>query len=76
MPYIPFDKSFKVYTEDFLTDSKNGSFDTMGLLYAIDPHGRRIEINRYFKNALVGFDEIDKTEYDERKEMAKKRQEQ
>lgn len=48
----------------------------MGLLYAIDPHGRRIEINRYFKNALVGFDEIDKTEYDERKEMAKKRQEQ
>lgn len=76
MPYIPFDKPFKVYTEDFLTDSKNGDFDTMGLLYAIDPHGNRIEINRYFKDAPVGFDEIDKTEYEERRKIAEKRQEE
>lgn len=76
MPYIPFDKPFKVYTEDFLTDSKNGDFDTMGLLYAIDPHGNRIEINRYFKDAPVGFDEIDKAEYEERRKMAEKRQEE
>lgn len=73
MPYFPFNKPFKVYTEDFLTDSKNGDYDTMGLLYVIDPHGNRIEINRYFKEASVGFDEIDKAEYDERRELAKKR---
>ena len=76
MPYIPFDKPFKVYTEDFLTDSKNGDFDTRGLLYAIDPHGNRIEINRYFKDAPVGFDEINKAEYEERRKMAEKRQEE
>lgn len=76
MPYIPFDKPFKVYTEDFLTDAKNGDYDTTGLLYAIDPHGNRIEINRYFKETPVGFDEIGKEEYEERRELAKKRQEE
>lgn len=75
MPYIPFDKPFKVYTEDFLTDAKNGDYDTKGLLYAIDPHGNRIEINRYFKETPVGFDEIGKEEYEERRELAKERQE-
>ena len=75
MPYIPNDKPFKVYTEDFLTDTKNGDFDTIGLLYTITPLGRKIELSRYFKEAEEGFDEIDKAEYDQRKEMAKKRQE-
>lgn len=70
MPYIPFDKPFKVYTEDFLTDAKNGDYDTKGLLYAIDPHGNRIEINRYFKEVPNGFAEIDEAEYKERKEAA------
>lgn len=75
MPYIPNDKPFKVYTEDFLTDTKNGDFDTIGLLYTITPLGRKIELSRYFKETEEGFDEIDKAEYDQRKEMAKKRQE-
>lgn len=70
MPYIPFDKPFEVYTEDFLTDAKNGDYDTTGLLYAIDPHGNRIEINRYFKEVPNGFAEIDEAEYKERKEAA------
>lgn len=70
MPYIPFDKPFKVYTEDFLTDAKNGDYDTKGLLYTIDPHGNRIEINRYFKEVPSGFAEIDEAEYKERKEAA------
>ena len=70
MPYIPFDKPFKVYTEEFLTDAKNGDYDTTGLLYAIDPHGNRIEINRYFKEVPSGFAEIDEAEYKERKEAA------
>lgn len=70
MPYIPFDKPFEVYTEDFLTDAKNGDYDTTGLLYAIDPHGNRIEINRYFKEVPNGFAEIDYAEYKERKEAA------
>lgn len=70
MPYIPYDKPFKVYTEDFLTDPKNGDFDTVGIFYVITPAGKRVEINRYFKDAENGYDEINKAEYLIRKEQA------
>lgn len=49
MPYFPESKPFRVYCKDFLTDRKNGDFDTVGILYAIKPNGERVEINRYFK---------------------------
>lgn len=77
MPYIPCDKPYKVYTEDFLTDSKNGDFDTVGILYVITPQGDRIEINRYFKDGesddIPGYAEIAKEEYLERKSLANER---
>lgn len=72
MPYVPSDTPFKVYCEDFLTDSKNGDYDTVGVLYGIDPDGNRFEINRYFKDVMI---EIDKKEYESRKMMDKKRKE-
>lgn len=68
MPYIPYDNPFKVYTEDFLVDPKNGDYDTRGILYAITPTGERVEINRYFKDGEIGMVEIDKAEYLARKE--------
>lgn len=46
IPYIPANKPFKVYCEDFLTDPKNGDYDTVGMLYGFDPEGNRFEINR------------------------------
>lgn len=77
MPYVPCDKPYKVYTEDFLTDSKNGDFDTVGILYVITPQGDRIEINRYFKDGesddIPGYAEIAKEEYLERKSLANER---
>ena len=75
MPYMPADRAFKIYTEDFLVDPSKGDYDTVGILYAITPSLEMVEINRYFKETEEGFDEIDKAEYDQRKEMAKKRQE-
>lgn len=75
MPYMPADRAFKIYTEDFLVDPSKGDYDTVGILYAITPSLERVEINRYFKETEEVFDEIDKAEYDQRKEMAKKRQE-
>lgn len=66
MPYNP-GKAIAVYCEDFLTDKKNGDFDTRGIFYAIKPDGEKIEINRFFKESEDGWNEIDKTEYDERK---------
>ena len=71
MPYFP-TKSFKVVCEEFLTDRKNGDFDTVGMLYFIDPDGVRVELNRYFKEGEDDFVEIDKDEYEERGIMYQK----
>lgn len=67
MPYMPADKPFKIYTEDFLVDPKNGDYDTRGILYAITPSGDRVEINRFFKEIETGFEEISEDEYNARK---------
>ena len=67
MPYMPADRAYKVYTEEFLVDPKNGDFDTVGILYVITPSLERVEINKYFKEAPNGFAEIDEAEYVKRK---------
>ncbi len=68
MPYCP-GKAIAVYCEDFLTDKKNGDFDTRGIFYAIKPDGEKVEINRFFKESEDGWDEIDEAEYNERKSI-------
>lgn len=76
MPYMPYDKSFKMCFETFLTDKKHGDFDTKAVLYLTKPDGERVEINRYFrepesdveeKHTYHGWIEISKEEYEERK---------
>lgn len=67
MPYVPADRAYKVYTEEFLVDPKNGDFDTVGILYVITPSLERVENNRYFKEAPNGFAEIIEAEYVKRK---------
>lgn len=66
MPYMP-EEPIKVYCEDFLTDKKNGDFDTRGVFYAVKPDGEKIEINRFFKESKDGWDKINDIEYNERK---------
>lgn len=76
MPYMP-GKSIKVFCEDFLTDRKNGDFDTVGVFYALkEKNGEqeKIEINRFFREphegeeqTYPGWVEISKEEYEERK---------
>lgn len=68
MPYYP-GKAITVYCEDFLTDRKNGDFDTRGIFYAIKSDGDKIEINRFFKESKDGWEEIEETEYNARKAM-------
>ena len=69
MPYFPDNRKFKVYREEFLTDEKNGDYDTMALLYILTPDGKKVELNRYFKDDPNGdsFIGITKEEYEERK---------
>ncbi len=66
MPYMPENKAYLIYTEDFLAYPENGDFDTVGYLYCITPKGERVEINRYFKedpNSETAMIEIDHEEY-------------
>lgn len=72
-PYYPPSKSFKMYAVDFLVDSKNGDFDTMGFIKVVKPNSEVIEINRYFREpndneveTYPGWVEISEEEYKER----------
>lgn len=67
MPYMPPDKRIMVYCEDFLTDEKNGDFDTVGVYHAILSNGEKVYINRWFKEGEKDWVEIDDAEYQERK---------
>ncbi len=73
MPYIPEDKSWVVYCEDFLFGNENGGdFDTFGVYYVIDPKGERKEINRFFKEGENGkLVDIPYEEFDERRKNKK-----
>lgn len=71
MPYCPDTKPYEVYIEDFLYDRKNGDFDTIGVFYLIKHDGERIDINRFFKEDLSGFEEITKDEYFNRRSVIK-----
>ena len=73
MPYMP-GNPIKVYCEDFLTDKKNGDFDTVGVFYALRTEAgkqEKIDINRFFRvpedDEPGAWTEISKEEYDERK---------
>lgn len=67
MPYLPPSKKFKVVVDDFLVDPQNGDYDTVGYLYFTTPDGKKIELNRYFKEVDGQMVQIEKAEFDERK---------
>lgn len=71
MPYIPHTNPAKIVCEEFLTDPKNGDFDTIAILYIIDFEGKRVDVNRYFKETESSFVEIDRLEYEKRNMIAR-----
>lgn len=73
MPYVP--HTYTVACEEFLTDRKNGDYDTLGILYIYDNSGEKKEVNRYFADCEEGWREIDRTEYEQRRREANAREE-
>ena len=67
LPYLPSSKKFKVVVDDFLVDPKNSDYDTIGYLYFTTPDGKKVELNRYFKEVDGQMVQIEKAEFDERK---------
>lgn len=64
IPYMPENGKYKVYCQTFLTDVKNGDFDTRGILYFITPDGKRIDVNRYQTEKDGKMVNITKEEYE------------
>ena len=70
MPYSG--ERMRVECETFLTDPKNGDYDTKGILRIHFSDGTMRTVNRYFKESEDSFVEITKLEYLDRKFIAMK----
>lgn len=66
MPYFPASKPMVVYCTEGLYNPKNGDLDTIGVWHVLKPNGEKDTIERFFKEAPDGWDEISKQEYFER----------
>ena len=64
MPYFPEKGNYKVYVQTFLTDKKNGDFDTQAILYFMTPDGKRVDVNLYQTEKDGKMVDITKEEYD------------
>lgn len=76
MPYIPPTKPMYVLTRDYLSDPKNGDFDTIAIYTLKVSDSESIYINRYFKCDIgidEGFVEINYQEFLKRVNADKKR---
>ena len=67
MPYFPANKPYRVYSEEFLVDPKNGDYDTWAMLYIETPEGEKIELNEYWCEKDGKAIQITKEEYEDRK---------
>ena len=74
MPYYPPTGKYKIEVREYLTDKKNGDFDTKEYIAVLDTNGRRHEINRYFGDVDGQWKELSFEEFQKRVEMHNKRE--
>lgn len=74
MPYNPATKPYVIRTGEFLTDRKNGDFDTKAVYCIVTPDGDKITVDRYFAENGNGWQEISLEEFHERVDMHNKRE--
>ena len=73
-PYFPNRDPIKVFCDEFLVDPRLGNFDTIGILFYVDPeNGLRRDVNRFFKLENDKEIEISFSEYILRKHKTDKR---
>lgn len=65
MPYNPKRGKYKIYAQTFLTDKRNGDFDTKGILFVITPDGEKVDIGIYMHEVNGKMVHISKQEYEE-----------
>ena len=62
-PYYPPDKKYVLYTAEWLTDRKNGDFDTKAYLSIDTPEGENITVNEFWGEINGNWQQISKSEY-------------
>lgn len=65
-PYYPPTKPYRIVTREYLTDRKNGDFDTKIYKMVITPHGTIVPIDRYYAEKDGKWVEIKAEELDSR----------
>lgn len=69
-PYTPKKEPYVVYVTEFLTDTKNGYFDTMNIVSVKLPTGEMRPINLYYKEENGRWSLITQDEWIDRKKKA------
>ncbi len=75
MPYFPPVGKYVFTVKDYLTDGKNGDFDTMSVRTLKNPDGEMEEVYRYFAEDGDGWREIGLTEFYKRADADRYRRE-
>ena len=63
-----------IHTAEFLTDRKNGDFDTKAVYCIVTPDGDKFAVNRYFAENGNDWQEISPEEFRKRVDMHNKRE--
>ena len=63
IPYMPPIKPYILYSHNYLTDRKNGNFDTIDVPYILTPSGELNFVNRYYAFDGDDFSEITFVEF-------------
>lgn len=72
-PYFPPRTPYCVNVKEYLSDHKNGDYDTVHVVSVTTPEGETVSVNRYFKDSESGFDEIVEEEFKSRINNKKER---
>lgn len=74
MPYYPSTEPYAIACEEYLTDRKNGDFDTKVFISIKTPDGTVVPVNRYFGEVDGEWTELTKEQFDIRVELHIKRE--
>lgn len=68
-PYSPKSGKYVLTTSEYLTDRKNGDFDTKAYLTLTTPEGEKFEVNEYYGEVDGKWKQIGLSEFEERVRM-------
>lgn len=63
MPFYPSFEPYKVYIEEYSHDKAAGDIDLFAILYVVTPKGEKVEINKFYQDAIVGWHKYSDSKY-------------